>query len=172
MAPCYSPAEGHLHTREGVTTIAMRSVRTSATISLICLVATACGSSTPTVPTPTPSTPTASDSLKGVTSLAPATGTVLQPGQTVAFGGTAGYALATADSGTVFMVIQDQANHILQEVGTQPRAAVVKGTGEVTLSQTITLPTSGVTSIVVFFALLPAGANTTSAAVSVSYPVR
>jgi hypothetical protein len=90
----------------------------------------------------------------------------------VAFGGTAGYSLATADSGTVFMVIQDQANHILQEVGSQPRVAVGKGTGDVTLSQTITLPTSGVSSIVVFFALLPAGATATTAAVSVSYPVR
>jgi hypothetical protein len=70
------------------------------------------------------------------------------------------------------MVIQDQANHILQEAGSQPRAAVVKGSGDVALSQTITLPTSGVTSIVVFFALLPAGATTTSATASVTYSVR
>jgi hypothetical protein len=149
-----------------------RTGRATATISLICLIAGACGGSTPAAPTPTPSTSTANDSLRGVTNLAPATGTVLQPGQTVAFGGTAGYSLATADSGTVFMVIQDQANHILQEAGSQPRAAVVKGSGDVALSQTITLPTSGVTSIVVFFALLPAGATTTSATASVTYSVR
>ena len=149
----------------------LRTVRVFATISLICLVVAACGSSAPNAPTPTASTPL-SDALRGVTSLAPPTGTALQLGQTVTFGGTAGYSLATADSGTVFMVIQDQANHILQEVGSQPRVTVGKGTGDVMLSQTITVPTSGVSSIVVFFALLPAGAAATNAAVSVSYPVR
>jgi len=147
-----------------------RAVRATLVLSLVSFIAGGCGSSSPAAPTP--STPTVTDAMRGVTNLAPTSGTVLQPGQTVTFGGTAGYSLATADSGTVFMVVQDQANRILQDVTTQPRVAVVKGSGEATFSQTLTVPSSGVTSVVVFFALLPAGATGTNATASVSYPVR
>jgi hypothetical protein len=141
------------------------------TITLAVATAAGCGGSSPAAPTPT--TPvTVTDSIRGITNLLPATGTILQPGQTVTFSGTPAYSLATADSGTVHLIIQDQANRILQPIGTQPNTPVVKGNGEVTLSQTLTVPTEGVTSVVVFFALLPAGASLTNASTSVFYPVR
>ena len=146
-----------------------RTVSATATISFLSLMAGGCGGSSPAAPTPAP---TVSDSVRGVSNVAPTTGTALQPGQTVTFSGTPAYSLATADSGTIYMVIQDQANRILQDVTMQPRVAVVKGSGELTLSQTLTLPTSGVTTVVVIFALLPTGASATNATASVSYPVR
>ena len=67
------------------------------------------------------------------------------------------------------MVIQDQANQALQ--ATQPNAQVVKGSGQATLSQTITLPGTGITSVRLF-ALLPTGATSTISNVAVSYPVK
>lgn len=148
----------------------LRTRMSAAALAFAVATAAGCGGS-PAAPTqPPPVTPI--DSIRGVTNLLPATGTTLQPGQTVTFSGTPAYSLATAASGTVHLIIQDQANHILQPVGTQPNTSVVKGNGEVTLSQTLTVPTEGVTSVVVFFALLPAGSSLTNASTSVFYPVR
>ena len=128
-----------------------------------------CGSSpaAPTLPTPAP----ASDSVSSVTSMSPTPGTALQLGQTVTFAGTPAYVLASADLGAMRMVIQDQANRVLQTDGTQVIAVAHRGSGDVTLSQTITLPSEGITSVRVFFVLVPAGASSSNAALSVSYPV-
>lgn len=137
---------------------------TGTLLLLFSLVSIACGSSLPT-PAPT-------DSLRGVNNLAPAAGTTLQAGQTVTFSGTVGYSLASTESGTLVMVIQDQASRLLQEPGTQPSVAVGKGSGDVTLSQTLTLPATGITSIVVMFGLVPMGTDRTSIVTTMSYPVR
>src|SRR3982750_1571651 len=104
-----------------------------------------CGSSpaAPTLPTPAP----ASDSVSSVTSMSPTPGTALQLGQTVTFAGTPAYVLASADFGAMRMVIQDQANHVLQTDGTQVIAVAHRGSGDVTLSQTVTLPADGITSV-------------------------
>ena len=110
------------------------------------------------------------DSVSSITGLSPALGTTLAAGQAVTFTGTAGYALNSAGTGVLVMVIQDQANQPLQ--ATQPNAQVVQGPGQATLSQTITLPATGVTSVRLFFALLPTGATSTISNVVVSYPVR
>ena len=129
------------------------------------LAAAGCGS------TPMPTAPAAvTDSVIGVTGVSPALGTPLLSGQVVTFTGTASYALNTAGTGVLYMIIQDQANKSLQD--TQPSAQVVKGPGDVMLSQTITLPQAGVTSVRVFFALLPAGATATNASVAVTYSVK
>jgi hypothetical protein len=138
-----------------------------ATIVVVCLAVAGCGSS-PAAPT---SLTPARDSVSSVVNMSPSPGTALQLGQTVTFTGTPGYSLATADSGTVVMIIQDQANRILQAPGTQPSAAVGKGSGQVTLSQTISLPGEGVTSVRVFFALVTPAATSTNAAVAMTYPV-
>ena len=134
---------------------------------LLALTAAGCGSTpTPTMPGPV----AAADSVSSITGLSPALGTTLAPGQVVTFTGTAGYALNSAGTGVVVMVIQDQANRGLQ--ATQPNAQVVKGLGEATLTQTIALPATGVTSVRLFFSLLPTGATSTASNVAVSYPVR
>ena len=117
----------------------------------------------PTSPTP------ARDSLNGLTNLSPALGTALQAGQTVGFAGTAGYTLATADVGMVMMSIQDQADRPLQTSDPQPTVVVARGTATATLSQTVTLPTTGVTSVRLSFFLAPAGSTTTNVVLSVLY---
>src|SRR4051812_9293172 len=88
-----------------------------------------CGSSpaAPTPPTPAP----ASDAVSSVTNMNPAPGTALQLGQTVTFAGTPAYTLMSADVGAMRMVIQDQANRVLQSNGTQVIVAVTRGTGDV-----------------------------------------
>src|SRR5262245_31850395 len=110
--------------------------------------------------------------MNSITNMNPAPGTALQPGQTVTFAGTAGYTLATADLGAVVMVIQDQANRPMPISGVLQTVVVQRGTGEVTLTQTVTVPNDGVTSVRVFFALAAAGTTTTNAVLTVSYPVR
>ena len=137
------------------------------TTTVLLALTAGCGStSTPTMPAPV----VAPDSVSSITGLSPALGTTLAPGQAVTFTGTAGYTLNSAGTGVLVMVIQDQANQILQ--ATQPNAQVAKGSGQATLSQTITLPATGVTSVRLFFALLPTGATSTVSNVAVSYSVR
>jgi len=129
-----------------------------------------CGSS-PAAPTP-PTPAAASDSVSSVVNMNPSPGTALQLGQTVTFAGTPAYVLVSADLGTMRMVIQDQANRVLQTDGTQVTAVVHRGSADVTLSQTVTLPADGITSVRVFFVLVPAGATSSNATLSVSYPIR
>ncbi len=131
-----------------------------------------CGSS-PTAPDPPPTpTPTAStsDSIS-LANIAPAPGTNLLPGQTVTFSATVAFSLLSADSAAIVLGIQDQANQRLQPIGPQPSATVAKGSGQAALSQSITLPSNGITSVRVFFSLTPAGATRTDVVVSVTYPV-
>jgi hypothetical protein len=133
------------------------------TTLILSLSAVGCSSS-PMAPAPMP------DSVNSVTDMVPALGTKLLHGQTVTFTGTAGYSLLSADSGQVLLAIQDQTNKVLTT--TQPSATVAKGSGPVTLSQKITLPDTGVTSVQVFFLLVPAGATSTHAAVPLTYQVQ
>jgi hypothetical protein len=102
----------------------------------------------------------------------PLAGTPLQASETVTFTATLAYTLATADSGQIVIVIQDQNDRKLQQLGrAQPAAVVSKGTGTLTLADTIMIPASGVSSVRVIFPLVPAGATRTEVLVSVSYPV-
>jgi uncharacterized lipoprotein YbaY len=115
-------------------------------------------------PAPTP------DSVSSLVDVSPVLGTKLVHGQTVTFTATAGYSLNSADSGKVVLAIQDQANTLLN--ATQPTAAVTKGSGQVTLSQSITLPDTGVTSVRLFFFLAPAGSTSTRAVAPITYQVQ
>lgn len=133
-----------------------------------CVAAAGCGSS-PSAPLPVTR---ATDSIGSVISMNPPPGTVLQLGQTVTFSGTPGYTLASADVGTVIMVVQDQDNRPLPVSGPQPTVVVRRGSGDVTLTETVTVPADAVTIVRVFFVLTPAGAASTSATVAVTYPVR
>ena len=152
----------------------MRTAKASGSRALVIaavlasVMAAGCGGS-PTVPL---SLTVATDSVSSGVNMHPAPGTVLELGQTVTFSGTPGYTLASADLGTVIMVVQDQANQPLPVSGPQPIIVVRRGTGDVTLTETVTLPAAAVTTVRVFFVLAPAGAASTSATVAVSYPVR
>ena len=116
--------------------------------ALLMLLLPACGGS-PAAPTATPApTPTPVTDAVSVGSIVPSAGTPLQASETVTFTATLVYTLATADSGQIVIVIQDQNDRILQQLGrAQPAAVVIKGAGTVTLADTIMIPASGVSSV-------------------------
>ena len=67
--------------------------------------------------------------------------------------------------------IQDQTGAIIQP-GPPPSVAISRGSGMVTLSDTITISAAGVTRVDVFLALFPAGQSFTNVVVDVSYLVQ
>jgi hypothetical protein len=119
-----------------------------------------------------PSAPAAVvDAVTGVTNMVPAPNTTLAAGQTVTLSGTPAYALYSADLGMVQMAIEDQNDRPLPTSSIQA-ILVHRGTGDATISQTVALPPDGVTSVHVYFLLVPAGAAPTQASVRLTYPVR
>ena len=134
---------------------------------MIGLTAGGCGG-TPAAPTPAA---TPADAINGVTNMVPAPGTTLQAGQTVTFSGTPAYALYSADLGTVQMMVEDQNDRPLPTDGSHVVVAH-RGTADATITETVTLPTDGVTSVHLYFLLVPAGAASTKAVVRLTYPVR
>ena len=103
--------------------------------------------------------------------IAPPAGTTLSAGQVVSFTATVSYELNNADSGEIKMVVQDQTDADLQS-GMSPFVEIGRGSGMVTLSNQVTTPTTGVTTISVFFPLFSAGQSSTTVISSVSYPVQ
>ena len=69
------------------------------------------------------------------------------------------------------MVIQDQSSSVIQP-STQQSAAVRGGSGTLTLSDRVTIPAQGVSSVHIFLPLFPSGAGTSSVVTSVSYVVQ
>ena len=136
--------------------------------TLVFAVAVARCGGTPAAPTATVTPP---DAINGVTNMVPAPNTALQAGQTVTFSGTPGYALYSADLGMVQMMVEDQNDRPLPGSGSQVVVAH-RGTGDATLTQTVTLPADGITSVHLYFFLVPAGATSTNAVVRLTYPVR
>lgn len=112
----------------------------------------------------------ASDSIT-LLNITPAEGTILLRGQTVTFSGTVSYRLVSADSGVVALVIQDESDRGLQG-GAQPSAIIRSGTGQTTLSQTITLLSIGINRVRLFFLLDPTGLTRTEVVRGVLYEVR
>ena len=155
----------------------MERVALACATALAMLFHGACGSGSPTAPTPTPAstpapTPTPVMDAVSLGSIAPAAGSPLQASQTVTFTATLNYTLASAESGQIVIVIQDQSNRRLQPSGRpQPAAVVTKGTSTATLADSIVVPASDVSSVRVVFPLIPTGATRTDVIVSVSYPV-
>jgi hypothetical protein len=144
----------------------MHSAGLSGAIALLIAALIGCGGESPTT------TPTPADDAVSLSSITPAAGTVLHANEMVTFTATLNYTLASAESGQVVIVIQDQLNQNLKPQGVpQPTAAVMRGTGTVTLTDSILIPGSGVTSVRVVFPLALAGATRTEVLVSVSYPV-
>jgi hypothetical protein len=135
-----------------------------------------CGSDVPSAPSSTPAptplpTPTPGTDAISLSSISPAAGTALQAGQEVAFTATVSYTLASAASGRVSMIIQDQLNRSLQPLGTHP-TAVSGGTATVTLTDSIVIPATGVSLVRVFLPLYPASATSTSVVALGEYPIR
>ena len=128
-----------------------------------------CGGGAPTAPTPARAP--ASDAIS-LSSMTPAPGTLLHAREMVTFTATVSYTLASAASGQIVIVIQDQLNQNLKPPGVaQSAVSVMTGTSTTTLSDSIRIPDSGVSSVRVFLLLSPAGTTRTDVVVSVSYPV-
>ncbi len=106
-----------------------------------------------------------------LTSITPPASDTLRLAQQVSFAATVGYALNSAETGEIQMFIQDQTGAIIQP-GPRPSVAISRGSGMVTLSDTITISAAGVTRVDVFLALFPAGQSFTNAVVVVSYLVQ
>ena len=79
---------------------------------------------------------------------------------------TVRFDLRSARRGTVFLAPQDDSGATL--VRPQPRAAVQRGAGEVTLETTITTPRTGA-FVEVFLVLHAEGSRTTTAATRARY---
>jgi hypothetical protein len=134
-------------------------------LSLALLMLGCSGSDSPTDPGPT------TDSLV-LESFEPPVSTVLAPGSRVSFRARVRYALATASTGRVLIVIQDQTGNNISGTSPQPSVAVTLGAGTVELADTITVPASGVTSVQVFYPLIPGGAQQSTVVQRVIYTVR
>jgi len=127
------------------------------------LLVVSCGSDTPTGPT---------TDFISIDSIVPAAGTTLVAGERVTFTVVATCTVVSAESGFTALIVQDQRNMLLGLFDTRPpEAACPKGTTKVTLTETITAPSSGST----VNALLPifVGSSTETRAVAVrTYTVR
>ncbi len=124
---------------------------------------TGCGSDTPTGPT---------TDFISVESIVPAAGTTLTAGERVTFTAVVTCTIVSAEGGFAALVLQDQRNlSLLQNDERAPEATLRKGTATVTLSQTITIPTSGST-VNALFPIFIDGTDSTRAVAVRTYPVR
>lgn len=118
---------------------------------------------------PTDPAPTV-DSV-AVESITPAAGQSLSAGSRVTFRARVRYTLATASTGTISMVIEDQASRNISTTSPQPRAQIQRGSGTVELVDTVNIPANGVTRVDVFLPLFPGGASSTNTVQVVRYTV-
>lgn len=123
-----------------------------------------CGSTSPTTPT---------TDFISITSIVPAAGTTLTAGDRVTFTAVVSCTIVSSNGGRTAMVIQDQRNVTLLDAGQiEPTATLQRGTATVTLSQTITIPTNGSTTVRVFLPIFVDESTSTRAMVTRDYPVR
>lgn len=134
-------------------------------ITMLLVLGCSDGDSSPTEPEPT------INSI-AVETITPAQGTTLSAGSRVTFQARVRYTLATASSGRISMVIEDQASRNISPTSPQPNVQVSRGGGVVELTDTVTIPANGVTRVDLFVPLLPAGASSTNTVQLVRYPVQ
>jgi uncharacterized protein (TIGR03067 family) len=106
-----------------------------------------------------------------IVSILPDPSTPLAAGSTVTFKATVMYSLASASSGQVGIVIQDQASQNLSLTSPQPTADVLRGKGTITLTDSAAVPATGVSAVLVFFPLTATDGSNSLAAPIVTYTV-
>ena len=106
-----------------------------------------------------------------IVSMSPDPSTPLSAGSTVTFTGKIAYSLASVATGEVVIVIEDQGFHNLS-TNPQPTVNVSRGSGMVTLSDSVIIPASGTSRVFVFFPLAATGSTNSLVAQSVTYTVR
>ena len=103
-------------------------------------------------------------------SISPPVTTPLTTGSEVTFTGRVRYNLASASSGSIFIVIEDQSAINISPTVPQPSLSISRGSGTVEISDHIRIP-AGVTKVNVFFPVVPSGATRSTAVTSVAYTV-
>ena len=104
-------------------------------------------------------------------SASPAPGTIVGVGQTVEFKITVSYQMSIADSGSIFLVIQDETNKNLLGDRKPKSQSVSHGNGTVTLIDSFVVPT-GSNELHLFIPLVPSGMTHTDGEVVLRYVVR
>jgi len=101
----------------------------------------------------------------------PEPGSVVTPGQTVSLTITVKYFLQARSTGRVFLIFENEANHVVDPQHHQASQDVGKGSGQVTVSDSITLPTN-LRELHVFVPLVPDGMTHTSGELMLIYRAR
>jgi hypothetical protein len=105
-----------------------------------------------------------------INSITPAAGSRIAPGSTVTFNANVSYILASASTGVITIVVEDQAS--VPIAGTQAQKSVASGQSSINIATpTFTVPATGVTSLQVFVSLAATGASQTSTVEEVIYTV-
>ena len=104
-------------------------------------------------------------------SISPKPETTFSVGQQVTFSVTVEYHLELADSGMVLLIPQDQSGGSLVVGRGQVTRSVERGSGQVTLSDSVTVP-PGARNVQLFILLVPAGHTQASGQLFVKFPVR
>jgi len=138
-----------------------------ASLALMMLFALRCSDSdsSPTEPEPT------IDSV-AIETITPVQGTTLQGGSRVTFRARVRYTLATASSGRISLIIEDQASRNISATTPQPSISVTRGGQVVELTDTIDIPANGVTRVDVFVPLFPGTSTSTNTVQVVRYTVQ
>ena len=104
-------------------------------------------------------------------SVAPRPGTTLVAGQPVTFKITVKYHLEAADTGHVILIPQDERGTSLVLGREQASQVVRKGSGQVTISDSVTVP-PGIRQVQLFVLLVPKGYTRASGQLFMNFPVR
>ena len=136
----------------------------SLSLWLSCSLLASCSNS-PTAPT--------TDGIE-LQSLSPAAGTMLAVGERVTITAVVTCTIATSEGGLTAMVVQDQGNRSLLQLGeVQAQAMLRKGTETITLSQTVTIPENlGGSTVTVALPIFITESSTTRAVVTRNYTIR
>jgi hypothetical protein len=120
--------------------------------------------SSPTEPLPTTDT-------VAIETITPERGTTLTPGSRVTFQVRGRYTLASASTGRIGLVIEDQNFKNISSSVPQPSATVIRGGGTLQIADTITIPANNVTTVHVYLPLIPNGSSSSTAVDRVTYSV-
>lgn len=105
-----------------------------------------------------------------IATIAPPEGTKLAAGSTVTFTAGLSYILNSSGAATIIMVIEDQDGRVLNPAS-EITTVVSRGTGSLQMSDTVTVPATGVSQIKVQFTLGPSPGFAPPSVASASYPV-
>jgi hypothetical protein len=105
-----------------------------------------------------------------IATISPPEGTKLAPGGSVTFTAGLSYILNSSGAATIIMVIEDQGGRVLNPAS-EVTTVVSRGTGSLQMSDSITIPSTGVSQIKVLFTLGPSPAFAPPSVASASYPV-